>query len=74
MEQKQRIKRLRRITIMPANSNTGVTRRQSLNTCPTQLELDAAEALANMAFNCRQRIMDCSYNGVSLQTVNAISS
>ncbi|XP_011188759.1 iroquois-class homeodomain protein irx-5 isoform X2 [Zeugodacus cucurbitae] len=73
MEQKQRIKQLRRITIVPVNSN-GLTRRPSLHTCPTQLELDAAEALANMAFNCRQRIMDCNHNGVSLQTVNAISS
>ncbi|XP_039950205.1 uncharacterized protein LOC120767914 isoform X1 [Bactrocera tryoni] len=73
MEQKQRIKQLRRITIVPANSG-GVTRRQSINTCPTQLELDAAEALANMAFNCRQRRRDGNHNGVRLQTVNAISS
>nr|XP_014103206.2 iroquois-class homeodomain protein irx-3 isoform X2 [Bactrocera oleae]XP_036214568.1 iroquois-class homeodomain protein irx-3 isoform X2 [Bactrocera oleae] len=73
MEKKQRIKQLRRITIVPANSS-GDTRRQSLTTCPTQLELDAAEALANMAFNCRQRIRDCNHNGVCLPTVNAISS
>uniref|UniRef100_A0A1A9W0K2 Homeobox domain-containing protein n=1 Tax=Glossina brevipalpis TaxID=37001 RepID=A0A1A9W0K2_9MUSC len=39
-------------------------------------ELDAAEALANLAFNCRQKMLDSSSNGSSSfnRTLNAISS
>ncbi|XP_053960045.1 uncharacterized protein LOC128864421 [Anastrepha ludens] len=72
LERKQRTKQLRRVTIIPANSQ--ILQRRSTSACPSQLELDAAEALANMAFNCRQRMLDCNTAGVSLQTVNAISS
>ncbi|XP_017481100.1 PREDICTED: iroquois-class homeodomain protein irx-4 isoform X1 [Rhagoletis zephyria] len=73
LERKQRTKQLRRVTIIPANSS--ILQRKSAYSCPTQLELDAAEALANMAFNCRQRMLDCSpAGGASLKTVNAISS
>ncbi|XP_004531548.2 uncharacterized protein LOC101454414 [Ceratitis capitata] len=72
LERKQCIKQLRRVTIIPANSNN--LQHQNTNSCPTQLELDAAEALANMAFNCRQRVMDCNQTNGSLQRINAIGS
>ncbi|KAL9927752.1 uncharacterized protein ACN427_002358 isoform 3-T12 [Glossina fuscipes fuscipes] len=46
------------------------------NTAHHKDELDAAEALANLAFNCRQKILDSSSNGSSSfnRTLNAISS
>ncbi|XP_067624730.1 iroquois-class homeodomain protein irx-3 isoform X2 [Eurosta solidaginis] len=76
LERKPCSKQLRCVTIIPAHSN--ILQRQPTKTgCPTQLEMDAAEALANMAFNCRQRMLDCNNNSVgsgSLQTVKAISS
>ena len=39
-------------------------------------ELDAAEALANLAFNCRQKMLDSATNGRNPLSwpVNAISS
>lgn len=39
-------------------------------------ELDAAEALANLAFNCRQKMLDSTANGRNSLSwpVNAISS